>query len=188
MIVPSDCHISQQHAWVMVPGEEVVGGINQYFQLFKTCHCDKNRAGREGYKYHAQTCGVQAIVVCCAMQISWAWNLCNIPSKTSLLWLKKSILHSILRIAKYPTFYLKTSHQVWRLDLASSHLKTMTSQTGYSSARSGTSTKTRLNGCGAALGNRHIVGRKKKVEWSNQLMKIIMRLIRLLLMYMRVEV
>lgn len=38
--------------------------------------CRHPRLGR----YHGQTCGVQAVVVCCDLQISWAWNPRKNPS------------------------------------------------------------------------------------------------------------
>ncbi len=70
----------------MDPADEVVSDITLHFCLLKNCCCDENPAVRGGYGYimvKLVGCGPGLWAV--LLQVSWAWNMSNIPSINALI-------------------------------------------------------------------------------------------------------
>jgi hypothetical protein len=70
---------------MIAPAEEVVRGITLNFCLLKYCRCNENGAVRGGTDIMVKLVGCRPWLWVVLLQISWVWNMSNIPSKNTLI-------------------------------------------------------------------------------------------------------
>ncbi len=75
---------------MIAPAEEVVRGITLNLCLLKYCSSDENEAVRGGTDIMVKLMGCRPWLWVVLLQISWVWNMSNIPSKNALILPKKN--------------------------------------------------------------------------------------------------
>jgi hypothetical protein len=98
----------------MAPADKVVSNITLHFPLLKKRCCHENPAVRGECGYiMVKLVGCGPVLWVVLLQVSWAWNMSQIPSKNALILCKK--MHPLFHFAhpKYPYIMLKYPSKNW---------------------------------------------------------------------------